>query len=74
MTISQDEKEWARQISRLKGEWDFKSSIVTAKREGREEGHTAGLETAARGMKAKNIPVETIIEITGLTAEQVEAL
>ena len=82
MTISQDEKEWARQISRLKGEWDFKSSIVTAKREGREEGHTAGLQEgrtaglndAARGMKAKNIPVETIIEITGLTAEQVEAL
>ena len=29
---------------------------------------------AAKGMKAKKIPIETIIEITGLTAEQIEAL
>ena len=28
----------------------------------------------ARGMKSENIPVETIVKITGLTAEQVEAL
>ncbi len=78
MTISEDEKEWARQISRLKGEWDFKSSVVTAKREGlaegREEGIKIGVETAARGMKSQNIPIETIVEITGLTAEQVTAL
>ena len=70
MTISEDEKEWARQISRLKGEWDFKSSLITAKREGREEGMT----DAARGMKAENIPIETIVKITGLTPEQVAAL
>ena len=78
MTISEDEKEWARQISRLKGEWDFKSSVVTAKREGlaegREEGIKIGVETAARGMKAENIPLETIVKITGLTAEQVASL
>ncbi len=29
---------------------------------------------AAKGMKAKKIPIETIIEITSLTAEQIEAL
>ncbi|MBQ6905223.1 MAG: Rpn family recombination-promoting nuclease/putative transposase [Spirochaetia bacterium] len=82
MTISEDEKEWARQISRLKGEWDFKSSVVTAKREGLAEGRAEGeqigekhgLETAARGMKAENIPIETIVKITGLTPEQVAAL
>ena len=28
----------------------------------------------AKGMKAKKIPIETIIEITSLTAEQIEAL
>ena len=90
MTISEDEKEWVRQESRLKAEMDYKSGLVTAERkglaegiekgktEGREEGiqigEQHGLETAARGMKAKNIPIETIIEITGLTAEQVAAL
>ena len=86
MTISEDDKEWARQISRLKGEWDFKSSIITAKREGKAEGlaegreegiqigEHQGLEIAARGMKEENIPIETITKITGLTAEQVAAL
>ncbi len=70
MTISEDEREWARQESRLKGELDYQSGMIAAHDRGVEEGK---LETA-RGMKAKNIPIDTIIEITGLKAEQVEAL
>ena len=78
MTISEDLTAWAQQEMRYKAQMDYKSGMNTAHdkgvEEGRAEGREEGLETAARGMKAKNIPIETIIEITGLTAEQVEAL
>ena len=74
MTISDDFREWAIQESRYKGEVDYESGLLAAKCEGKEEGIQIGIENTARGMKAKNIPVETIIEITGLTAEQVAAL
>ena len=70
MTISEDEREWAIQESRYKGQIDYESGILASHDKGVEE----GLETAARGMKSKNIPIETIVEITGLTAEQVTAL
>ena len=78
MTISKKDREWAIQESRYKGKVDYQSGMLEShdkgKAEGRAEGWAEGLETAARGMKAKNIPIETIIEITGLTAEQVAAL
>ena len=66
LTISEEERQWVIQESRYKAQMDYESGLLAAKHE--------GLEIAARGMKAKNIPVETIIEITGLTAEQVEVL
>ena len=86
MTISEDEKEWIRQESRLKAELDYQSGILASREEGhtaglaeglaegRQEGRTAGLNDAARGMKAENIPLDTIVKITGLSPEQVEAL
>ena len=70
MTISADEREWAIQESRYKGKMDYESGLAASHAKGVEE----GLETAARGMKEKNIPLEDIVEITGLTAEQVAAL
>ena len=86
MTISEDEREWIRQESRLKAELDYQSGILASREEGHtaglQEGHTAGLaeglglgiEQSARGMKAENIPLDTIVKITGLSPEQVEAL
>ena len=74
MAISEDEREWVRQETRLKAEYDYQSSILTAHKKGLKEGLEEGLETAARGMKVKNIPTEIIMEVTGLTAEQVAAL
>jgi predicted transposase/invertase (TIGR01784 family) len=78
MTISDDEREWAIQESIYKAEVDRQAELLATHdlgvEEGLEQGREEGLETAARGMKAKNIPIETIIEITGLTAEQVAAL
>lgn len=48
--------------------------IAEGREEGRKEGIAQGKLEAARGMKAENIPIETIVKITGLTAEQVTAL
>ena len=70
MTISADEREWAIQESRYKGRMDYESGLAASHAKGVEE----GLATAAKGMKEKNIPLEDIVEITGLTAEQVAAL
>ena len=70
MTISDDEREWAIQESRYKGKVDYEAGLLASHDKGVEEGK---LEDA-RGMKAEGIPTETIVKITGLTAEQVEAL
>ena len=70
MTISEDEREWAIQESRYKAQTDYESGINCAHAKGVEE----GVRNTARGMKAENIPIETITKITGLTPEQVAAL
>ena len=70
MTIIDDEREWAIQESRYKGKVDYEAGLIASHDKGLEE----GIEKTVRGMKAENIPVETIIKITGLTAEQVAAL
>ena len=57
---------------------DIKNSIDTAKREGKEEGLAEGLEKGmnqrsfeiAKKMLAKGMDVATVMEITGLSAEQ----
>ncbi len=49
-----------------------------SKREGIKEGVTEGRKKErienAKKMKEKNIPIETIVEITGLTKEEIEKL
>ena len=70
MTISAEEREWALQEMRFKGKRDYESGLLAAKREGIAEGKME----VARGMKAKNIPIDVITEITGLTPEQIAAL
>ena len=70
MTISDDEREWAIQESRYKGKVDYEAGLLASEWKGEQQ----GLEKAARGMKEKNIPLDLIVEITGLTTEQVAAL
>ena len=70
MEISEDMIEWSKKEMRYKAETDRLAALATAK----EDGIQIGVETVARGMKAKNIPIETIVEITGLTLEQVAEL
>lgn len=59
---------------------DIKNSIDTAKREGKEEGLAEGMEKGmtqrsleiARKMLANGMDAATVMEITGLSAEQLE--
>ena len=74
MTISDDEREWAIQESRYKGRVDYESGLLASHEKGVEEGIEIAKIEDARGMKKKNIPLDLIVEITGLTAEQVAAL
>ena len=70
MEISEELREWSRKEMRYKAEVDKLAALATA----REDGRTEGKLEVARGMKTEGIPIETIIKITGLTAEQIEAL
>jgi predicted transposase/invertase (TIGR01784 family) len=70
MEISKELREWSRKEMRYKAEVDKLAALATA----REDGRTEGLETAARGMKAEGISVETIVKITGLSPEQISSL
>ena len=59
---------------------DIKNSIDTAKREGKEEGLAEGMEKGmtqrsleiARKMLANGMDTATVMEITGLSEEQLE--
>ena len=53
--ITEDEKEWVRQMSKLKYELDTHSSLVTAKREGRQEGLQEGLKEGLKEGKQEII-------------------
>ena len=68
--MSQDPKEWEKQEKRKKVLMEYQIERKAVYDKGKERSKIED----ARGMKSENIPVETIVKITGLTAEQVEAL
>jgi predicted transposase/invertase (TIGR01784 family) len=53
---------------------DYVSRMNGARREGRAEGHTEGRTDVARNLLKMNMPIEQIIDATGLTRDEVEAL
>ena len=69
-----------RRLAELREKWemDWNSSMDYSKREGIKEGVTEGRKKErienAKKMKEKDIPIETIVEITGLTKEEIEKL
>ena len=69
-----------RRLAELREKWemDWNSSMDYSKREGIREGVTEGRKKErienAKKMKEKNIPIKTIVEITGLTKEEIEEL
>jgi predicted transposase/invertase (TIGR01784 family) len=68
--IRKDEAERARLMSEWKYEVDTQSKVVQAKREGRRE---EKMEIAAR-MKRRGVPIDRIVEDTGLSVEEIAAL
>lgn len=62
----------------LKEYWDYTSTMETAFRKGEKEGEEKGRQVekteTARKMKAKGYDTETIVEITGLTIEEIDLL
>ncbi|GHT88797.1 hypothetical protein AGMMS49543_27430 [Betaproteobacteria bacterium] len=82
MTLTEDEQARMVADARDKMRWDIESRERAAKKEGHEEGREEGrgegreerqLEIARR-LLARNRPIEEIIEDTGLTLEQIQAL
>ena len=52
----------------------LKDNILTERAEGRAEGRAEEKRETARNMKALNIPINTISQITGLSAEEIQGL
>ena len=78
MSISQNERERAIFRSRRKFQTDYASDMATAedngRRIGRAEGRMEGRMEIARNALRKRMPIEDIMDITGLTREDVEQL
>ena len=76
MSMNKEERELYE--ARLKGEFNYNTAIHIAKEEGKELGEKLGekkkqLEIAKK-LLSKKMPIEEIIEITGLTEEQMKEL
>ncbi len=59
---------------REKTKRDWESKIIVARDEGRQEGIEEGIVKVARNMLAKNVPMETIQECTGLPMSEIRSL
>lgn len=75
-TMSMDKRERELYEARLKGEFNYSISINVAKNEGIEEGEKIGKKKKqreiAKKMLSRKMPIEEIIEITGLTRKEIE--
>ena len=48
--------------------------LAAGEAKGRAEGEAKGIVTVAKSMKAMNLPMETIMQVTGLSQKEVEEL
>ena len=62
ITITQEEREQAWALSKLKYELDTQSDLTHAKREGREEGEKKGIQEIIQLLKSGKSPEEIIRE------------
>ena len=63
-------EEQERYIASMKQKWDYDNSIEFAEQKGIEK----GIEQIARRMLEGHMPIEQIVQFTGLTKEQIKAL
>ena len=74
MSISQNEQERAIFRSRRKFQTDLQSDLATAEDNGRIAGRAERSIEIARNALRKKMSVDDIVDITGLTYEEVENL
>ena len=74
ITITQEEREWAWQLSREKYILDTQSKETQARREGRAIGHEEAALAIARNALANGLSIETVHKITGLDLETVKQM
>ena len=80
--ISEDPKERERHNSIIMAEYNrltsehnfFEAGVEEGIEKGIEKGKKEGIIKTAKAMLKKNIPIETIMEITELTKEEIEKL
>ena len=74
LNISQDKRERAIAISRKKFQTDYASDMATSEDRGEKRGNKNGRLDVARNMMKRNRPIDEIMEDTGLSREEIEAL
>ena len=74
----QDEQEWNAYLLIERGRMERECVIDSARNEGREEGREEGIEqnkiATARTMLKKDMPLELIAEISGLSIAKIKKL
>jgi predicted transposase YdaD len=68
------EKNASEVLNMLLTEWNWDDALDVRFEEGREEGREKRAEEIAKNALAKNIPIETVMEITGLSLEEINKL
>ena len=68
--------EEVRRLAELREKWemDWNSDMYWAKEDGKEEGREEKKKEIARKLIKMKLPIEQIMEATGLTKEQIERL
>jgi len=72
--LSEDERTRLLAESREKWEWDNAARMQAARERGLEEGLEKGLLSVAHAALKKNLPIEEIMALTGLSREKIQAL
>jgi predicted transposase/invertase (TIGR01784 family) len=73
-SISQNEDERTRFRMRRKFQMDMDHNLIASRDEGRAEGRAEGVLAIAKKMLEANMPVDTIVKLSGLTHNEVENL
>ena len=73
-SLSMDDYIKGYYIKEEQDEWMKKVDINDAMKKGFEKGEIIGISKTAKKMKEENIPLDTIIKITGLSKEELERL
>lgn len=72
--MSMDEKEWELYQSRKMAIMDYNTGIYETTEKGKEEGERKSKIEIAKKLLKMKIPIEQIMEATGLTKEEIENL